>query len=82
MTTTIANFENKLLVKTNQSDIESLPGAKYDRKNNMVVFPMEYRTYHLIKKVDPKATETQSVRAWVTKVQQVRALRERIKAQP
>lgn len=82
MTTTIANFENKLLVKTNQPDIESLPGAKYDRKNNMVVFPMEYRTYHLIKKVDPKATETQSVRAWVTKVQQVRALRERIKAQP
>lgn len=82
MTITIANYENKLVVKGYNPDIESLAGAKYDRKANVLTFPMEYRTYHLIKKIDPKATETQSVRAWVTKVLQSRLNREKLKAQP
>lgn len=82
MTTTIANYENKLLVKTNHPEVESVPGAKYDRKNNMVTFPMEYRTYQLIKKIEPGATESDSVHTWVERVKQVRIHREQLKKQP
>lgn len=82
MTITIANLENKLVVKGYSPNIEDIAGAKYDRKNNMTVFPLEYRTYQLIKRVEPNAIETQSTRSWVRKVMQVRMMRENIKAKP
>ena len=82
MTITIANLENKLVVKGYNPNIEDIAGAKYDRKNNMTVFPLEYRTYQLIKRVEPNAIETQSTRSWVRKVMQVRMMRENIKAKP
>ena len=82
MTITIANLDDKLIVKGYHPDVESLAGAKFDRKNNMLTFPLEYRTYQLIKQVEPNAECTESVRSWVRRVQQARLNRERIKAVP